>query len=234
MVDQLNADPAARCYLVQLPLPPGLQPNPLRRPGSTRPRTPTGCTHETPRLWLALGRPAPLPCTPRGAVCVELLRRGRRADRRGARSGHRGRPGTSPPGGPALPLLLTRKVRERDRDRLAPDPRTGMLGVLREVVHRAGGRRRLGPGWLRQKKARGDVRLRGAAAPRGHPPAPTPGGRRRGPGSPRPGVAGFLAPVPGGIGPNETRPGHAADATWSRPPKRALTAGPRAAMHPTS
>ena len=44
----------------------------VARAGSTRPRTPTGCTRPTSAGWCS-ARPAPLPCTPRGIV--ELLRR---------------------------------------------------------------------------------------------------------------------------------------------------------------
>ena len=42
-VDRLNADPACTGYLVQLPLPAGLDERRDCEAASTRPRTPTGC-----------------------------------------------------------------------------------------------------------------------------------------------------------------------------------------------
>ncbi len=70
-VDQLNADPACTLYIVQLPLPAGLDENAVI--GRIDPAKDADGLHPTNLGWLVLGKPAPLPCTPRGMV--ELLRR---------------------------------------------------------------------------------------------------------------------------------------------------------------
>jgi len=70
-VAELNADPACTGYIVQLPLPPGLDPQPvldLIDPVKDADGLQPGNLGK-----LVLGDPAPLPCTPRGIV--ELLRR---------------------------------------------------------------------------------------------------------------------------------------------------------------
>ncbi len=70
-VAQLNADPACTGYIVQLPLPKGLDSGrvlSLMDPGKD-----ADGLHPTNLGKLVLGDPAPLPCTPRGIV--ELLRR---------------------------------------------------------------------------------------------------------------------------------------------------------------
>lgn len=70
-VDQLNADPECTLYIVQLPLPRGLDENAVI--GRIDPAKDADGLHPTNLGWLVLGREAPLPCTPRGIV--ELLRR---------------------------------------------------------------------------------------------------------------------------------------------------------------
>lgn len=70
-VDQLNADPACTLYIVQLPLPAGLDENAVI--GRIDPAKDADGLHPTNLGWLVLGKPAPLPCTPRGII--ELLRR---------------------------------------------------------------------------------------------------------------------------------------------------------------
>ncbi|MCO7240558.1 MULTISPECIES: bifunctional methylenetetrahydrofolate dehydrogenase/methenyltetrahydrofolate cyclohydrolase [unclassified Aeromicrobium] len=70
-VDQLNADPACTLYIVQLPLPRGIDENAVI--GRIDPAKDADGLHPTNLGWLVLGEPAPLPCTPRGIV--ELLRR---------------------------------------------------------------------------------------------------------------------------------------------------------------
>lgn len=70
-VDQLNADPACTLYIVQLPLPRGLDENAVI--GRIDPVKDADGLHPTNLGWLVLGREAPLPCTPRGIV--DLLRR---------------------------------------------------------------------------------------------------------------------------------------------------------------
>ncbi|TXL57370.1 bifunctional methylenetetrahydrofolate dehydrogenase/methenyltetrahydrofolate cyclohydrolase [Aeromicrobium terrae] len=70
-VDRLNADPACTLYIVQLPLPKGIDENAII--GRIDPTKDADGLHPTNLGWLVLGKPAPLPCTPRGIV--ELLRR---------------------------------------------------------------------------------------------------------------------------------------------------------------
>lgn len=70
-VDQLNDDPACTLYIVQLPLPKGLDENAVI--GRIDPAKDADGLHPTNLGWLVLGKPAPLPCTPRGIL--ELLRR---------------------------------------------------------------------------------------------------------------------------------------------------------------
>ena len=70
-VDRLNADPACTLYIVQLPLPAGLDENAVI--GRIDPVKDADGLHPTNLGWLVLGKEAPLPCTPRGII--ELLRR---------------------------------------------------------------------------------------------------------------------------------------------------------------
>lgn len=70
-VARLNADPTCHGYIVQLPLPKGLDEN--RVLGLVDPVKDADGLHPTNLGWLVLGKAAPLPCTPRGIV--ELLRR---------------------------------------------------------------------------------------------------------------------------------------------------------------
>jgi len=70
-VARLNADPACTGYIVQLPLPKGMDENALL--GQIDPRKDADGLHPTNLGWLVLGKEAPLPCTPYGIV--ELLRR---------------------------------------------------------------------------------------------------------------------------------------------------------------
>lgn len=71
VVDELNADPAVTLYIVQLPLPKGIDENAVI--GRIDPAKDADGLHPTNLGWLVLGREAPLPCTPRGMI--ELLRR---------------------------------------------------------------------------------------------------------------------------------------------------------------
>ena len=71
VVDELNADPACTGYLVQLPLPSGLNAN--RVLSLIDPDKDADGLHPLNLGRLVLGEPGPLPCTPRGIV--ELLRR---------------------------------------------------------------------------------------------------------------------------------------------------------------
>lgn len=70
-VDGLNDDSACTLYIVQLPLPKGIDENAII--GRIDPEKDADGLHPTNLGWLVLGKDAPLPCTPRGIV--ELLRR---------------------------------------------------------------------------------------------------------------------------------------------------------------
>ena len=70
-VAELNADPACTGYLVQLPLPAGLDEQRVLE--QIDPDKDADGLHPVNLGRLVLGAPAPLPCTPRGIV--ELLRR---------------------------------------------------------------------------------------------------------------------------------------------------------------
>jgi len=71
VVDELNANPECTGYLVQLPLPQGL--DPLAILHRVDPAKDADGLHPVNLGKLVLGEPGPLPCTPRGIV--ELLRR---------------------------------------------------------------------------------------------------------------------------------------------------------------
>jgi methylenetetrahydrofolate dehydrogenase (NADP+)/methenyltetrahydrofolate cyclohydrolase len=71
VVRELNADPACTGYIVQLPLPKGLDANAVLE--VMDPAKDADGLHPVNLGRLVLGSPAPLPCTPRGIV--ELLRR---------------------------------------------------------------------------------------------------------------------------------------------------------------
>jgi methylenetetrahydrofolate dehydrogenase (NADP+)/methenyltetrahydrofolate cyclohydrolase len=70
-VAELNADPACTGYIIQLPLPKGLDPHPVL--AQMDPEKDADGLHPMNLGRLVLGEDAPLPCTPRGIV--ELLRR---------------------------------------------------------------------------------------------------------------------------------------------------------------
>jgi len=70
VVDELNADPACTGYIVQLPLPDGLDANAVLN--RMDPAKDADGLHPANLGKLVLGEPGPLPCTPRGIV--ELLR----------------------------------------------------------------------------------------------------------------------------------------------------------------
>jgi methylenetetrahydrofolate dehydrogenase (NADP+)/methenyltetrahydrofolate cyclohydrolase len=70
-VAELNADPACTGYIVQLPLPAGLDPQPVLH--RMDPAKDADGLHPVSLGQLVLGEAGPLPCTPRGIV--ELLRR---------------------------------------------------------------------------------------------------------------------------------------------------------------
>lgn len=71
VVDELNADPGCTGYIVQLPLPAGLDANAVLE--RIEPGKDADGLHPTNLGRLVLGQPGPLPCTPEGVL--ELLRR---------------------------------------------------------------------------------------------------------------------------------------------------------------
>jgi len=71
VIDELNTDPACTGYIVQLPLPAGLDAH--RVLNRMDPAKDADGLHPVSLGRLVLGEPGPLPCTPRGIV--ELLRR---------------------------------------------------------------------------------------------------------------------------------------------------------------
>jgi methylenetetrahydrofolate dehydrogenase (NADP+)/methenyltetrahydrofolate cyclohydrolase len=70
-VAELNTDPACTGFIVQLPLPPGLDPQPVLN--LMDPAKDADGLHPVNLGRLVLGQPGPLPCTPNGIVL--LLRR---------------------------------------------------------------------------------------------------------------------------------------------------------------
>jgi methylenetetrahydrofolate dehydrogenase (NADP+)/methenyltetrahydrofolate cyclohydrolase len=70
-VRRLNDNPACTGYIVQLPLPRGVDENAVL--GEIDPAKDADGLHPTNLGWLVLGKPSPLPCTPLGIVT--LLRR---------------------------------------------------------------------------------------------------------------------------------------------------------------
>jgi methylenetetrahydrofolate dehydrogenase (NADP+) / methenyltetrahydrofolate cyclohydrolase len=70
-IARLNADPACTGFIVQTPLPDGLDDS--RALALVSPSKDADGLHPINLGWLVHGKPAPLPCTPRGIV--ELLRR---------------------------------------------------------------------------------------------------------------------------------------------------------------
>jgi methylenetetrahydrofolate dehydrogenase (NADP+)/methenyltetrahydrofolate cyclohydrolase len=184
VVDELNADPACTGYIVQLPLPKGLDANAAL--GRMDPTKDADGLHPTNLGRLVLGEAGPLPCTPRGIVA--LLRRGG-VELDGAEVVVVGRGVTV---GRPLGLLLTRRT-ENSTVTLCHTGTRDLTGHLRraDVVVAAAGV----PGLVTADAVRpgatvvdvGITRtaggLVGDVAPEVHE------------------VAGLVAPVPGGVGP---------------------------------
>ncbi|MEX3103663.1 bifunctional methylenetetrahydrofolate dehydrogenase/methenyltetrahydrofolate cyclohydrolase [Streptomyces sp. V2] len=101
VVHELNEDPACTGYIVQLPLPAGIDEN--RILGLMDPAKDADGLHPTNLGRLVLGEPAPLPCTPNGILTL-LRRHGVAID--GAEVVVVGRGVTI---GRPMPLLLTRR-----------------------------------------------------------------------------------------------------------------------------
>jgi methylenetetrahydrofolate dehydrogenase (NADP+)/methenyltetrahydrofolate cyclohydrolase len=184
VVAELNADPGCTGYLVQLPLPSGIDAN--RILGLIHPAKDADGLHPLNLGRLVLGQPGPLPCTPRGIV--ELLRR-YEVPIAGADVTVIGRGITV---GRALGLLLTRRS-ENATVTLCHTGTKDLAAHTREadIVVVAAGRPGLltadmirpGAAVLDVGITRTDAGLAGDVAPEVRE------------------VAGYLAPMPGGVGP---------------------------------
>jgi methylenetetrahydrofolate dehydrogenase (NADP+)/methenyltetrahydrofolate cyclohydrolase len=188
-VADLNADPSCTGYLVQLPLPAGLDEQRVLE--AVDPAKDADGLHPVNLGRLVLGVPAPLPCTPRGIVA--LLRR-YEVPLEGAEVVVIGRGVTV---GRPLGLLLTRRTENatvtlchtRTRDLAAHTSRAdivvvaaGVPGLLTPAMIRPGATV-LDVGITRVTTADGKTRLVGDVDPAVRE------------------VAGYLAPMPGGAGP---------------------------------
>jgi methylenetetrahydrofolate dehydrogenase (NADP+) / methenyltetrahydrofolate cyclohydrolase len=183
-VRELNEDPACTGYIVQLPLPAGLDANAALE--AMDPAKDADGLHPVNLGRLVLGIRAPLPCTPRGIV--ELLRR-YEVPIAGAQVCIVGRGVTV---GRPLGLLLTRKT-ENATVTLCHTGTRDLAGAMREadiVVAAAGVPHLVTPGVIRPGAAVLDVgitRTAGGLVGDVHPDVRE--------------SAGFLAPMPGGVGP---------------------------------
>ncbi|MEU1932722.1 bifunctional methylenetetrahydrofolate dehydrogenase/methenyltetrahydrofolate cyclohydrolase [Streptomyces coeruleorubidus] len=183
-IDELNADPACTGYIVQLPLPRHLDANAVLE--RMDPAKDADGLHPVNLGRLVLGAEAPLPCTPHGIV--ELLRR-YEVPLAGARVCVIGRGITV---GRPLGLLLTRRS-ENATVTLCHTGTKGLAWHVREadiVVAAAGSPGLVTPDMLRPGAAVLDVGI--TRTDQGlvgdvHPDAAQ--------------VAGWLAPMPGGVGP---------------------------------
>jgi len=189
VVAELNADPACRGYLVQLPLPGHLDTQRVLE--RVDPDKDADGLHPVNLGRLVLGYPGPLPCTPRGIV--ELLRR-YGVPLAGAEVVVIGR-GTTV--GRPLGLLFTRRT-ENATVTLC-HTRTRDLGrhtrAADVVVAAAGVPGLLGPEMVRPGAVVVDVGITRVVGEDGK-------GRYTGDVAAEVAeVAGFLAPIPGGVGP---------------------------------
>ncbi|MEU6117480.1 bifunctional methylenetetrahydrofolate dehydrogenase/methenyltetrahydrofolate cyclohydrolase [Streptomyces sp. NPDC047117] len=184
VIDELNADPACTGYIVQLPLPRGLDANAVLE--RMDPAKDADGLHPVSLGRLVLGVDSPLPCTPRGIV--ELLRR-HDVPLAGARVCVIGRGVTV---GRPIGLLLTRRS-ENATVTLCHTGTKGLPWHVREadiVVAAAGSPSLITPDMVRPGAAvldvgitRTDEGLLGDV----HPDVAK--------------VAGWVAPMPGGVGP---------------------------------
>jgi methylenetetrahydrofolate dehydrogenase (NADP+) / methenyltetrahydrofolate cyclohydrolase len=184
VIDELNADPACTGYIVQLPLPAHLDTHAVL--ARMDPAKDADGLHPVNLGRLTLGEEAPLPCTPRGIV--ELLRR-YDVELAGARVCVVGRGITV---GRPLGLLLTRRS-ENATVTLCHTGTKGLAWHTREaeiVVAAAGVPALITKDMLRPGAAVLDVgitRTDHGLVGDVHPDAAQ--------------VAGWLAPMPGGVGP---------------------------------
>lgn len=183
-IRRLNEDPTVTGYIVQLPLPKHLDAN--RVLGLMDPGKDADGLHPTNLGRLVLGEPAPLPCTPRGIV--ELLRR-YDVEINGAEVVVVGRGVTV---GRPLGLLLTRKS-ENATVTLCHTGTKDLATHLRSadiIVAAAGVPHLVTPDLVRPGAAVLDVgitRTEAGLVGDVHPEVRE--------------VAGFVAPMPGGVGP---------------------------------
>jgi len=184
VVDELNADPACTGYIVQLPLPRGLDTGAVL--ARMDPAKDADGLHPANLGRLVLGVDGPLPCTPRGIV--ELLRR-HDVPLAGARVCVIGRGVTV---GRPLGLLLTRRS-ENATVTLCHTGTTGMAWHVRDadiVVAAAGSPGIVTADMVRPGAAVLDVgitRTEEGLLGDVHPDVAK--------------VAGWVAPMPGGVGP---------------------------------
>jgi len=184
VVDELNADPACTGYIVQLPLPPGL--DALAVLHRMNPAKDADGLHPVNLGRLVLGEPGPLPATPRGIVAL-LRRFGVPID--GAEVTVIGRGITV---GRSLGLLLTRRSENATVTLCHTGTRHLAAHTRRAdiVVAAAGRPGLLTPDMVRPGAAVVDVGITRTDAGLAGDVAPEVAG-----------VAGYLAPVPGGVGP---------------------------------
>jgi methylenetetrahydrofolate dehydrogenase (NADP+)/methenyltetrahydrofolate cyclohydrolase len=184
VVDELNADPACTGYIVQLPLPAGLDARRVLH--RMDPAKDADGLHPVNLGNLVLGEPGPLPCTPRGIV--ELLRRFR-VEIAGADVTVIGRGITV---GRTLGLLLTRRSENATVTLCHTGTKDLAAHTMRAdiVVAAAGVPGLVTPEMIRPGAAVLDVGITRTEAGLVGDVAP-----------PVLEVAGFLAPMPGGVGP---------------------------------
>lgn len=189
-VAELNADPACTGFLVQLPLPAGLDEQPVLE--AVDPVKDADGLHPVNLGRLVMMSPAPLPCTPRGIV--ELLQR-YDIPIAGAEVTVVGRGVTV---GRPLGLLLTR----RSENATVTLCHTGTVDLAQhvrraDIVVAAAGK----PGLVTKDMVKPGAAVVDVGITR---VGTAPSGRAKLAGDVAPDVrdvAGFLAPVPGGVGP---------------------------------
>ncbi len=189
-VAELNADPACTGFLVQLPLPAGLDEQPVLE--AVDPAKDADGLHPVNLGRLVMMSPAPLPCTPRGIV--ELLQR-YGIPIAGAEVTVVGRGVTV---GRPLGLLLTR----RSENATVTLCHTGTVDLAQhvrraDIVVAAAGK----PGLVTKDMVKPGAAVVDVGITR---VGTAPSGRAKLAGDVAPDVrdvAGFLAPVPGGVGP---------------------------------
>jgi methylenetetrahydrofolate dehydrogenase (NADP+)/methenyltetrahydrofolate cyclohydrolase len=184
VIDELNADPACTGYIVQLPLPPGLDTGAVLE--RMDPNKDADGLHPVNLGRLVLGESGPLPCTPRGIV--ELLRHFD-VPIAGANATIVGRGITV---GRALGLLLTRRSENATVTLCHTGTRDLAAEVSRaDIVVAAAGR----PGLITADMVKPGAAVVDVGITR------TDAGLTGDVDKEVAKVAGYLAPVPGGVGP---------------------------------